>query len=108
MRDMNGNVCALQSRQDGKVKFSVFHGCVFVCVGEIPHSIEGDVFIDVDDDEQPLMPDQVEPAADTHTHRDFYIQYKCISVQGTRQRKSMLSHPRKRTVDYIRLALIMQ
>lgn len=72
MRDMNGNVCALQSRQDGKVKFSVFHGCVFVCVGEIPHSIEGDVFIDVDDDEQPLMPDQVEPAADTHTHRFLY------------------------------------
>lgn len=38
-----------------------------VCAGEMPHSVCGDVFIDIDD-EQPLMPDQVEPPAGFNTH----------------------------------------
>lgn len=83
----------------------MFFCCVFVYVGERPHSFCGDVFIDIDE-EQPLMPDQVEPTADTH--RDFHTQNKCISLQGKRQSKSVLSQTRKRAADYIRLALIMQ
>lgn len=75
-----------------KYELNVFLCCVFVCVGEVPHSICADVFIDIDD-EQPLMPDQVEPAADTH--RDFHTQNKSISLQGKRQRKSILSQTRK-------------
>lgn len=108
--DMNGNVCALKSNQAGLVNqvwitISVFLCCVFVCVGEVPHSISGDVFIDIDD-EQPLVPDQVEPAADTH--KDIHTQNKYIPLQGNRQRKSRHTQTKKTTADYIRVALIMQ
>lgn len=84
---------------------SVFLCGVFVCVGEVPHSISGDVFIDIDD-EQPLVPDQVEPAADTH--RDFHTHNRYIPLQFNRQRKSTHSQTSKTTADDIRVALIMQ
>lgn len=43
----------------------------------MPHSVCGDVFIDIDD-EQPLMPDQVEPPADIH--RGFNTQNQSFSL----------------------------
>lgn len=49
--------------------------CVCVCAGEMPHSICGDVFIDIDD-EQPLMPDQVETTADRGFNRRQRFQHK--------------------------------
>lgn len=59
-----------------KRELNVFLCCVFVCVGEVPHSICADVFIDIDD-EQPLMTDQVEhsgrhPQRFPHTEQIYF------------------------------------
>lgn len=44
--------------------------CVLACVGETPHLISGEVFIDIDD-EQPLVSDQV---------KELFVSASCLNL----------------------------